>query len=269
VCYDDSAQPPAYRAARTGVRTASLTLRSVDGATFPAFRAEPVDPAVNSGIGVLLLPDNLGLRAFYDQLAVQLAEQGHTTLAIDYFGRSDGLNRDRPADFPVLSHLGRLTRNGLYADFATGIGSLRGQSKCRAVVSLGFCLGGRFAFLTADPAFGLAGAIGLYGAPGPIRNAPGPIQRAGELTAPILGLFGSADDGIPPATVAEFDSALTDAGVRHEIVSYPGAPHGFFDQTLRDGHADACADVWRRVLGFIDGVADSVAEPGVLEVETA
>ncbi|HEX4702006.1 MAG TPA: dienelactone hydrolase family protein [Pseudonocardiaceae bacterium] len=264
MCYDDSAQPPACRAARTEARTESLVLKSVDGAKFGAFRAEPVDPAASSGVGVLLLPDNLGLRAFYDQLAVQLAEQGHTTLAIDYFGRSDGLNRDRPADFPVLPHLGKLRRNGLYADFAAGISALR-RGGCRAVVSLGFCVGGRFAFLTADPAFGLAGAIGLYGAPGPIRNAPGPIQRAGELTAPILGMFGSADDGIPPQTVKEFDRALTDAGVEHEIVGYPGAPHGFFDQSLRDGYADECADVWRRMLGFLD----SVAESGVLEVETA
>ena len=91
--------------------------------------------------------------------------------------------------------------------------------------------------------------------PGPVRNAPGPIQRARELTAPILGLFGGADDGIPPETVTEFDTALTDAGVRHEIVTYPGAPHGFFDQSLADEYADACADVWRRVLAFLSVLA--------------
>jgi len=236
--------------ARTSARTKSLVLTSVDGARFAAFHAEPAEA---SGVGVLLLPDNLGLRGFYDQLAIRLAEQGHATLAIDYYGRSDQVNRDRPADFPVMAHLAELTRNGLYADFATGIGTLRRD--CRKVVSLGFCLGGRFAFQTADPSFGLAGAIGLYGAPGPIRNAPGPIQRARELAAPILGLFGGADEGIPPETVAEFDTALTEAGVRHEIVTYPGAPHGFFDQSLADQHADACADVWRRVLAFLSVLA--------------
>lgn len=246
MCYDDQAQPPAGQAARTAVRTEALVLRSVDGAEFAAFRAEP---DIASGIGILLLPDNLGLRAFYRQFAVRLAEQGHTALAIDYYGRSDGVAGARSADFPVMAHLAKLTRNGLYADFAAGIGALR--SRCRAVVSLGCCLGGRFAFQTADPAFGLAGAIGLYGAPGPIRNAPGPIQRAGELSAPILGLFGGADEGIPPETVAEFDHALAEHGVPHEIVTYPGAPHGFFDQTLRAEFPDACADVWRRILAFL------------------
>lgn len=200
---------------------------------------------------MLLLPDNLGLRAFYDQLATRFAEHGHTTVAVDYFGRSDGVARDRPADFPVLPHLGQLRRNSLYMDFATGIAALR-TAGCAAVVAVGFCLGGRFAFLTADPAFGLAGTVGCYGAPDVIGGAPGPIQRAPELAAPILGLFGGADDGIPPDTVARFDDALTDAGVRHDIVTYPGAPHGFFDQSLAEQHADACADVWRRFLGFIN-----------------
>lgn len=250
MCYDDSARPPADTPARTPASAESITMTSTDGTRFAACLARPADP---SGTGVLLLPDNRGLRRFYDELALRLAEQGHTTVAIDYFGRSDDGNRDRPADFPVMAHLGRLTRNGLYADFATGIGALR--KECDRVVSLGFCLGGRFAFLTADPAFGTSGAIGLYGAPGVIRGAPGPIQRAPELAAPILGLFGGADEGIPPETVAEFDSALAAAGVRHEFVTYPGAPHGFFDQSLAARHADACADVWRRVLDFLSLVA--------------
>jgi carboxymethylenebutenolidase len=263
MCYDDSARPPTGHIARTGAHTESLTLTSVDGAQFAAFRARPADPDKATGVGVLLLPDNLGLRAFYGQLAVRLAEQGHTTLAIDYYGRSDGVGRDRPAGFPVLAHLAKLTRNGLFADFATGIAVLRAD--CASIVSLGFCMGGRFAFRTADPAFGLAGAIGLYGAPGRLRGAPGPIQYAHELVAPVLGLFGGADEGIPPETVAEFDTALTDAGVRHEIVTYPGAPHGFFDQSLADQHADACDDVWGRVLGFLS----TIDQTGLFQVETA
>lgn len=254
MCYDDSARPSAGPAPRTTAVSESLALRATDGARFAAFRAGPAEPAAASGIGVLLLPDNLGLRAFYDELAVRLAEHGHSVVAIDYFGRSDGVTRDRTADFPVLAHLARLRRNWLFADFAAGIAELRAEG-AKAVVSLGFCLGGRFAFLTADPAFGLAGAIGCYGAPDIIRDAPGPIQRAPELAAPILGLFGGADEGIPPETIGRFDDALTAADVEHEFVTYPGAPHGFFDQTLADAHPQACADAWRRFLGFLDARA--------------
>jgi carboxymethylenebutenolidase len=234
---------------KTPARAGNLTLRAVDGARFAAFAAEPEEAA--SGVGVLLLPDNLGLRPFYDELAVRFAAQGHACVAVDYFGRSDGVSWDRTADFPVLAHLARLRRNTLYADFAAGVAELRARG-CRAVVSVGFCVGGRFAFLTADPSFGLSGAIGCYGAPDVIRDAPGPIQRAPELVAPILGLFGGADDGIPPETVRRFDDALGEAGVPHEFVTYPGAPHGFFDQSLAARYPRACADTWRRLLGFLD-----------------
>lgn len=247
MCYDDSARPPVAAATIT-TNAGALLLRSPDGARFAAFRAEPT--ASESRVGVLLLPDNLGLRPFYEELAVRLAEQGHPTVVIDYYGRSAGTDGGRTADFPVLEHLAKLRRNTLYADFATGIAELRGRG-CGAVVSVGFCLGGRFAFLTADPSFGLAGAIGCYGAPDVIRGAPGPIQRAPELTAPILGLFGGADEGIPPDTVRRFDDALAAAGVEHEFVTYPGAPHGFFDQSLAAQFPDACADTWRRFLGFL------------------
>src|SRR5215467_2359656 len=103
VCYDDSARPPAGTAPRTPAGAESIALTSTDGARFAAFLARPADP---SGVGVLLLPDNRGLRRFYNELALRLAEQGHTTIAIDYFGRSDGIDTDRPADFDVMAHLG-------------------------------------------------------------------------------------------------------------------------------------------------------------------
>jgi carboxymethylenebutenolidase len=176
------------------------TLTSADGTRFAAFEARPAEP---SGVGVVVLPDNRGLRGFYQQLAVRLAEHGHRAVAIDYFGRSDGVNRDRPDDFPVMEHLMRLTPAGVYGDIATAAEELRaGPDACPAVVALGFCLGGRFAFLTAEPRFGFAGVIGFYGAPGPLQGTPGPIQRAAELTAPILGLFGGADPGFLSDRVA-------------------------------------------------------------------
>jgi len=59
---------------------------------------------------------------------------------------------------------------------------------------------------------------------GPYRD-PGPTQLADRLRAPVLALMGGADDGIPPSAVHAFDTATGAAGVEHEIVVYPGAPH--------------------------------------------
>jgi carboxymethylenebutenolidase len=249
VCHDVDATPPIYGPPVTTASGASLVLAPRDGASTAAFAALP---ATASGTGVLVLPDNRGLSAFYERLALRLAEQGHAAVAVDYFGRTSEVEPGaRGADFPFPEHLGRLTRDGLEADLAAGADRLRAGG-CRRVISLGFCFGGRLAYLSAAPRFGLAGAIGLYGYPDPVRGAPGPTQLAAGLTAPILAMFGGADPHIPAGTVAAFGEALAAAGVPHEIVTYPGAPHGFFELEQPE-HAAASADAWRRTLAFLRG----------------
>jgi carboxymethylenebutenolidase len=74
------------------------------------------------------------------------------------------------------------------------------------------------------------------------------------MRCPVLGLFGGADPAIPVEQVEEFDRRLDEAGVDHEIVIYPDAPHSFFDRSYEE-HAGASSDAWRRVLGFLDKVA--------------
>ncbi|WP_253778165.1 dienelactone hydrolase family protein [Goodfellowiella coeruleoviolacea] len=246
------------------------TLVSADGTRFAAFAAVPER---STGAGVLVLPDNRGLSGFYEQFCCRLAEQGHPAVAVDYYGRTAGTDhRGRGPDFgeldQLMSHLRALTRPGLDADFTAAIDWLRSPTggACQRVLSVGFCLGGRFAFTTAAPRFGLAGVIGFYGAVQPLFGAPGPTQLAAEFRAPVLGLFGGADEGIPAGEVAAFADALTEAGVSHEIVTYPGAPHGFFELGRAD-LAAACADAWQRVLAMLAepeglGRPDRAGRPG-------
>jgi carboxymethylenebutenolidase len=123
----------------------------------------------------------------------------------------------------------------------------------RAVFSVGFCYGGRLAFLSATrPELGLSGVIGFYGVvAGKGRvDLPAPVELAAEVRCPILGLFGGDDPSIPPDAVADFDRRLGDAGIEHELVSYPGTPHSFFDRKAED-FDDESADAWRRVLDFV------------------
>ena len=100
---------------------------------------------------------------------------------------------------------------------------------------------------------GLAGAIGFYGRPGPgfADQQPGPQQRIGDMRAPILGLMGGADPMITAPDIAAFEEALTAAKAPHELVTYEGAPHSFFDRSFAE-HKDACDDAWRRILAFVD-----------------
>ena len=63
--------------------------------------------------------------------------------------------------------------------------------------------------------------------------------------------MGGADEAIPRSDVAAFDQALGEEGVEHQVVTYDGAPHSFFDRKQEE-FADVSADAWRRVLDFIE-----------------
>jgi len=242
MCYDAVATPLGPQSSPTGV---SVTLTSADGAEFAGYLTRPER---RGGVGVLILPDNRGLSGFCERLSGQLAAAGHPALAYDYFGRSAGLSyRDRPADFPIRRHFAATNRDCLEADLLAAAAQLREEAD--HLVALGFCFGGRWAFFASAPKFGMAAVIGFYGVPGIAGPyGPGPTQHAAELSAPILGLFGGADEGIPATEVTAFDAALAEADVPHEIVSYPGAAHGFFEAGQ---DARTCADAWARVLGFL------------------
>ena len=108
-------------------------------------------------------------------------------------------------------------------------------------------------FLAATLGLDLAGVIGLYGTlAGPWRNdSPAPVDEVDRFRSPVLGLFGGADAGITEEARTTFDKRLSAAGVDHRIVTYPGAPHSFFDRKAAE-FADASAAAWGEILEFIE-----------------
>jgi len=153
-----------------------------------------------------------------------------------------------------MPHVELTTQDGIQADVAAAAAYLRSPEggSSEAVFTVGFCFGGRNSWLAAAGGHGLAGAVGFYGRPGSGRDgSPGPTLRAAELGAAILALMGGDDPGIPVAEVEAFDEALDQAGVEHEVVIYPGAPHSFFDRKYEEFASDS-EDAWQRVLAFID-----------------
>jgi carboxymethylenebutenolidase len=70
------------------------------------------------------------------------------------------------------------------------------------------------------------------------------------MTCPILALQAGDDQNITAEDNAAFDAALTAAGVEHEVITYEGAPHSFFDRKYEE-FSDASADAWERVLAFV------------------
>jgi carboxymethylenebutenolidase len=156
----------------------------------------------------------------------------------------------RGDDFEYMEHFQQTTPEGVQADVAAAVARLR-EAGCRRIFTVGFCFGGRNSWLAAAGGHGLAGAVGFYGMPAERNGVPGPTQRAGEVEAPILALQAGDDQNITAEHNAAFDEALSAAGVQHEVITYDGAPHSFFDRK-QDEFADASDDAWRRVLAFVE-----------------
>ena len=245
MCFELDSAPPIPVISGAAVSHRELELEAADGNRFAAFAAEPDSP---TGACVAILPDVRGLYRFYEELALRFAERGHPAIAIDYFGRTAGVGK-RDDDFEYMEHVQQTTPEGIQADVRAAVEWLRGEG-CRAVFTVGFCFGGHHSWLAAAGGRELAGAIGFYGVPGERDGRPGPIQRAGELEAPVLALQAGADAHISADANAEFERALEAAGVEHEVVTYEDAPHSFFDRKQED-FQDASDDAWNRVLDFI------------------
>jgi len=246
MCFDHDSSPPISPVSGAAVDTRHIKLTAPDGHRLQAFEA-----LGEGGASVLVLPDVRGLYRFYEELAARFAEQGHNSVAIDYFCRTAETD-DRGEDFEFRSHVNQTTFETVKADAAAGIAHLRELDPERPVFTVGFCFGGSNSWHQAANGHGLAGAIGFYGHPNREfpEGATPLVQRVEQIECPILGLMGGADPGIPQEEVERWRNALTAAGVENDIVVYEGAPHSFFDRKYEE-FADESADAWRRCLEFI------------------
>jgi len=250
MCFAFDASPPDLPAdiapIAGGAGAELLELESADGTRFSAALAESPEPR---GRAVVILPDVRGLYPFYSELAERFAAAGHHAIALDYFGRTAGPEK-RDDDFEYMPHVEQTTDDGVQADTRGAVEHLRGLG-IEPVFTVGFCFGGRASWVAAASGHGLAGAVGFYGSPTRERGGPSVVQRAAQVEAPILALQAGDDQNITTDDNAELDRALNDAGVEHEVVTYDGAPHSFFDRK-QEAFADASDDAWRRTLAFVD-----------------
>ncbi len=251
MCFDPDSRPPIPPIAGGAIDAEEIVLRAGDGGRFAGLLARADDP---SGAAIIVLPDVRGLHPYYEELALRFAEHGVDALAIDYFGRTAGIGvRQRASDFDFMSHMGETRYSNLSWDVQAAVERLRapGPGSGRAIFTIGFCFGGRLAFLANTLGLDLAGAIGFYGWPvGARGDIPAPADSTGLMSAPVLGIFGGADRGIPAEAVESFEDALAATGLPHEIVTYPAAPHSFFDRKAEE-FGEASTDAWERVLAFI------------------
>jgi carboxymethylenebutenolidase len=253
MCFEFDARPPELPDGRAviagGAAAESRVVTAADGNRFAAVLAESPEP---SGPGVVILPDVRGLYRFYVELAERFAAAGHHAIAFDYFGRTAGAE-ERDEGFDWKPEVAATSVEGVQTDLAAARAALAERTGATQFASVGFCFGGGHSFWAgANESLGLDAVVGFYGALNAKDrpNRPNLVEDADQIKLPVLGLFGGDDPNIPDSDISAFDAGLERAGVDHEIVTYPGAPHSFFDRKQEE-FAEASTDAWIRVLDFL------------------
>jgi carboxymethylenebutenolidase len=206
--------------------------------------------------GIVLVPDVHGLSAHYQDVAARYAAVGYVTLAVDLYSREGA---------PVLGDLAAVTAwiralpDGRVLDDLVAARShlvTYAGVAADAVAVIGHCMGGTYALLAAGRDDRWGACVAWYGMLRyhhyDERNPASPLDRAGDLGCPLLGLYGEEDALIPRADVAAWRSALATADRPVEVQTYPGAGHAFFNDTRPDAYRPvAAADAWMRTLAFL------------------
>ncbi len=253
MCVDNDSRPPIPPIAGGSAGSHDFRLTATDGTRFMAHAARASRP---TGAGMVVIPDVRGLHPYYKELADRFAEVGVDAVAIDFFART-APSDDRSDSFDFMAQVPQTKPDALQADIAAAVAYLRGKDggEVRSVFSVGFCFGGALSYLQAASGLGYAGVIGFYGWPLGLKrwpDRPKPIDAVPNYKAPVLSLFGGADEGIPEADRNAFGEACKKAGVKHDATVYPGAPHSFFDRKYEE-FKDASADAWKRTQAFVKG----------------
>ena len=228
--------------------TPYVTLSVSDGSVMQAFIARPPGRARRPGL--LLCQEAFGINGHIKDVARRCARAGWTTIAPELF------HRTAPAGFAgsysdfegVRAHVQGLTVEGLEADVRAAHAWLQGDSRTdpTRVAALGFCMGGRVAYL-ANATVSLRAAVSFYGG----GIAPGLLDRAARLSGPQLFFWGGADTHIPPEQRRAVIDALSQAGKAYTTVEFSEAGHGFFCDQRPSYHAVSARRAWVLTRDFL------------------
>ncbi len=240
-----------------GLVTADVTYRSADGFDLPAHVARP------EGEGpfpvIIVVSEIFGVHEYIRDICRRLAGAGYVAIAPAFFVRE--------ADPAPLSDMQAIMRIVAKAGYEQVMGDIQATLDWAATQAFadtdrvgitGYCWGGKVVWQAAARFEAIGAGVAWYGRLAPAADAspaqveagrPWPIDLAGDLKAPVLGLYGSEDGGIPNDTVHAMNAALKAAGQKDsQIILYDGAPHGFHaDYRASYREADA-RDGWARLL---------------------
>lgn len=223
----------------------------------PAYRAQP-QGGKNLPL-VLVVQEIFGVHEHIKDVCRRFAKLGYCAIAVELFARQGNvanatMEQIRPIvsavpDAQVMSDL----------DAAVAFAKASGSVDTSKLAITGFCWGGRITWLYAAHNPAVKAGIAWYGRVVGDKTAlqpAHPIDVADKIKAPVLGLYGGADQGIPVASLDQLKAALG-AGTKSDFVVYPDAPHAFHADYRPSYREAAAKDGWTRLLAWLkaNGVA--------------
>jgi carboxymethylenebutenolidase len=213
---------------------------------------------------VLVISEVFGVHEWIKDICRRLAKAGYVAFAPDYFVRAG--DPSKLTDMAqVMAIVGKTPDQQVTSDTAAAIKYLKAQPFVDAskMAVTGFCWGGGKTWLTVERFPEFKAGVAWYG---PIRAnpripAPGPIDMVKDLHAPVLGLYGGKDQGIPIADVEAMRAALKAANKPGDIIVFPDAQHGFLADYRPSYSAAAGKEGWAKMLDWFakHGVAPARA----------
>jgi carboxymethylenebutenolidase len=202
---------------------------------------------------VLIAYEVFGLQEHIKDICRRFAKEGHLAIAPDLYHRQGDVSKltDFDAIFKIVS---KVPDSQVMSDLDAAVEwAARNKGDAKKLGVTGFCWGGRIVWLYAAHNPNLKAGTAWYGPL--LRDSTelqpkNPIDLVPELKAPVLGLYGGQDPGIPLDTVDKMRETLKKAGDPSEIVVYPYAPHGFFADIRPSYRKEAAQDGWKRLLAW-------------------